>query len=102
VIQVSTAEKAKEIVADSRFAPLGRRGLGSPFAPAIWGLSASEYVKSANESILVMVQIETKEGVDNVKAITETAGIGLIQRYLVDSGTSLTVNWRRRLIHRPI
>jgi HpcH/HpaI aldolase/citrate lyase family len=56
---------------------VGRRGLGSPFAPANWGINASEYVTSANENILVMVQIETKEGVDNVKAIAETAGIGL-------------------------
>jgi 4-hydroxy-2-oxoheptanedioate aldolase len=78
VSQVSTAEKAKEIVADSRFPTVGRRGFGSPFTHAHWGVSASEYLTSANESILVMVQIETKEGVANVKAIAETAGIGPI------------------------
>ena len=66
-------------MADCRFPPVGRRGFGSPFTPANWGVSASEYLKSADENILVMVQIETKEGVDNVQAIAETPGIGLIK-----------------------
>jgi 4-hydroxy-2-oxoheptanedioate aldolase len=57
---------------------VGRRGIGGPFAPANWGVSASDYITLANKSVVVMVQIETKEGVDNVKAIAETAGIGLI------------------------
>ena len=85
-MQVSTGEKAKEIVADSRFPPLGRRGFSSPFAPANWGVNASEYLTSANENILVMVQIETKEGVENVKEIAETAGIGqtLLLRAIIE------------------
>ena len=79
VLQVSTAEKAKEIVADSRFPNVGRRGFGSPFTPPSWGISPAEYFTSANENILVMVQIETQEGVANVKAIAETPGIGRIE-----------------------
>jgi len=78
VPMVSTADKAKEIVADSLFPPLGRRGLGSPFAPANWGVNASEYLASANENILIMVQIETTEGVKNVKAIADTDGIDVL------------------------
>jgi 4-hydroxy-2-oxoheptanedioate aldolase len=78
-------------VADSRFPPVGRRGFGSPFSPASWGVSTSEYLKSADENILVMVQIETKEGVDNVQAIAETPGIGLIKFSLnVSSCITLT------------
>lgn len=74
--KISTAEKAQEVVSDSRFPPDGRRGFGSPFTHGTWGVSASEYLKSANTSILVMVQIETKEAVDNVDAIAAVNGIG--------------------------
>lgn len=89
-------------MADSRFPPVGRRGLGSPFAPANWGINASEYVTSANENILVMVQIETKEGVDNVKAIAETAGIGLIQMQVICPILAHTAPWCRRIIYWTI
>lgn len=77
-IKVSTAQKAEEIVSDSRFPPTGRRGFGSPFAPAHWGISASEYLSTANENenVLVMVQIETKEGFENVESIAGVDGLG--------------------------
>jgi len=75
-LQVSTAEKAREIVTDSRFPPGGRRGFGSPFTHGHWGISAAEYIKSANDHVTIMIQIETKEGVQNVDAIAAVDGIG--------------------------
>lgn len=73
---MSTAEKAREVVSDSRFPPIGRRGFGSPFTHGIWGVTTSEYLESANREILVMVQIENKEAVENVHAIAQVEGIG--------------------------
>ena len=73
---MSTVEKAKEVVADSRFPPIGRRGFGSPFTHAIWGVTASEYLESANRDILVIVQIENREAVENVHDIAAVDGIG--------------------------
>ncbi|KAF8993609.1 Pyruvate/Phosphoenolpyruvate kinase-like domain-containing protein [Cyathus striatus] len=64
VPMVSTAEKAAEIVADSRLPPVGRRGFGSPF--------------SANEQILVMIQIETKEAVENLDSIAKVDGLDVL------------------------
>ncbi|KAJ7676192.1 Pyruvate/Phosphoenolpyruvate kinase-like domain-containing protein [Mycena rosella] len=78
VPMVSTAEKAAEIVADSRFAPAGRRGFGSPFTHAGWDMSAAEYLAAANDAVVVMVQIETKEGLANVKEIAEVDGIDVL------------------------
>jgi 4-hydroxy-2-oxoheptanedioate aldolase len=75
---VSTAAKAKEVVADSRFPPLGRRGFGSPFTHGTWGVTASEYLQVSNESILVMVQIENKEAVENVREIAGVEGIDAV------------------------
>lgn len=75
-MKVSTAAQAAGIVADSKFPPVGRRGIGSPFAPSNWGMTPLEYIMSANNNTLVMVQIETKEGTENAQAIAETPGIG--------------------------
>ncbi|KAJ7587110.1 Pyruvate/Phosphoenolpyruvate kinase-like domain-containing protein [Mycena floridula] len=75
---ISTAEKAREVVAESRFPPQGRRGFGSPYTHDNWGVSVSEYLKTANESILVLAQIETAEGVQNVKDIAAVDGIDVL------------------------
>ncbi|KAJ6576066.1 Pyruvate/Phosphoenolpyruvate kinase-like domain-containing protein [Mycena vulgaris] len=78
VPMVSTAQKAAEIAADSRFPPLGCRGFGSPFTHGGWDMSAGEYLAAANGAIVVMVQIETKEGLANVKDIAEVDGIDVL------------------------
>lgn len=74
---MSTAAKAAEVVADARFPPTGRRGFGSPFTHGTWGVTAKEYLASANESVIVMVQIENKEAVDNVDEIAAVDGLGM-------------------------
>ncbi|KIJ11083.1 hypothetical protein PAXINDRAFT_85053 [Paxillus involutus ATCC 200175] len=78
VPMVSNADKAKEIVSDSRFPPGGRRGFGSPFTQGTWGITATEYLQSANDHVTVMVQIETKEGVSNVEEIAAVDGIDVL------------------------
>ncbi|KIM64773.1 hypothetical protein SCLCIDRAFT_1212844 [Scleroderma citrinum Foug A] len=75
VPMVSSAEKAREIVSDCRLPPAGRRGYGNPFTQMAWGVSRSEYFDSANEHILVIVQIETKDGVENVEEIAAVEGL---------------------------
>ncbi|KIK81575.1 hypothetical protein PAXRUDRAFT_832752 [Paxillus rubicundulus Ve08.2h10] len=78
VPMVSNADKAREIVSDSRFPPSGRRGFGSPFTQSTWGITATEYLQSANDHITVMVQIETKEGVKNMEEIAAVDGIDVL------------------------
>ncbi|KAJ7487046.1 Pyruvate/Phosphoenolpyruvate kinase-like domain-containing protein [Mycena latifolia] len=78
VPMVSTAAKAAEVVADSRFPPQGRRGFGNPFTHAGWGLSATEYLAAANSAVVVMVQIETPEGLANVKEIAQVDGVDVL------------------------
>jgi 4-hydroxy-2-oxoheptanedioate aldolase len=41
-------------------------------------LGSSDYLKQANEALLTMVQIETKEALENVDAIAAVAGIDLL------------------------
>ncbi|KAJ8701326.1 hypothetical protein PTI98_000127 [Pleurotus ostreatus] len=78
VPMVSTAEKAREVASDCRFPPIGRRGFGSPFTQGNWGLSTADYLTFANDSVVVMVQIETPEAVKNVKEIAGVDGIDVL------------------------
>jgi 4-hydroxy-2-oxoheptanedioate aldolase len=75
-IQVSSAEKAREVVADAKFPPAGRRGFGSPFTHGTWGVTMPQYLETANDNVLVMVQIETKEAIEKVQEIAQVDGIG--------------------------
>ncbi|KAF9043244.1 Pyruvate/Phosphoenolpyruvate kinase-like domain-containing protein [Panaeolus papilionaceus] len=75
---VSTAQKAREIVQDCKFPPVGRRGFGSPFTHGLWNITASQYIQSANDSTVVMVQIENKEAVENVKEIAQVDGVDVL------------------------
>ncbi|KAK7057938.1 2-keto-3-deoxy-L-rhamnonate aldolase [Favolaschia claudopus] len=75
VPMVSTVAKAQEVAADSRFPPTGRRGFGSSYTHGNWGISMSEYLTKANDAVIVMVQIETKEALDQCEAIASVDGI---------------------------
>ncbi|KAG6826466.1 hypothetical protein H0H92_015678 [Tricholoma furcatifolium] len=78
VPMISTPERAREVVADSRFPPVGRRGFGSPYTHGNWGVSVPEYLNTANDNISVMVQIETEEAVRNVNEIAAVEGIDVL------------------------
>lgn len=78
VPQVNTAEEAAQIVQSSKFPPQGVRGQGSAFPAIGHGLTTPEYMKSANETILTFIQIETRAGVENVDAIAAVPGVDAI------------------------
>lgn len=74
---VNTAEEARSVVSLAKFPPVGFRGQGSPFACFEHGWATpSEYVAKANESLITMIQIETKAGVENVDKICKVEGVG--------------------------
>ncbi|KAJ7053209.1 Pyruvate/Phosphoenolpyruvate kinase-like domain-containing protein [Mycena amicta] len=82
VPMVSTSQQAASVVADSRFPPLGRRGLGSAYTQMNWGMTVKEYIAKANDGVVVVVvQIETREGLYNVKEIAEVDGAGASRLY---------------------
>lgn len=78
VPQINTAEEAEQIVASSKFPPQGVRGQGSAFPAIGHGLTTPEYMRSANETIITMIQIETRAGVENVDAITAVPGVDMV------------------------
>ncbi|RDW85791.1 hypothetical protein BP5796_04116 [Coleophoma crateriformis] len=75
-----TVEDARKLVLSSKFPPHGQRGFGSPFPQERFhpSLGASDYLAQANDAILTMVQIETKEALDNVDEIAAVPGIDVL------------------------
>jgi 4-hydroxy-2-oxoheptanedioate aldolase len=74
--QINNVAEAEQIVRYFKFPPQGLRGQGSAFPAIGHGLTTPEYMKSANQTLLTMVQIETVEGLENVDAICAVDGVG--------------------------
>jgi 4-hydroxy-2-oxoheptanedioate aldolase len=63
-----TADDARKLVDAAKFPPVGSRGFGSPYAAGPTGkISQTEYLLQANDALLTIVQIETKEALENVR-----------------------------------
>ena len=63
-----TADDAKKLVNSAKFPPKGQRGFGSPFPmEKFGGQTTAEYLQQANDALLTIVQIETKEALQNVR-----------------------------------
>ncbi|CAG8973984.1 hypothetical protein HYALB_00011562 [Hymenoscyphus albidus] len=75
-----TVEDAQKLVRSAKFPPQGTRGFGSPFPAERFDplLGATDYLQQANDSILTIVQIETKEALDDVDAIAAVPGIDVL------------------------
>ncbi|BCS21705.1 HpcH/HpaI aldolase family protein [Aspergillus puulaauensis] len=76
VPQINTAEEAAAIVSYAKFPPQGLRGQGSAFPAIAHGIDIPTYIKTANETLITCVQIESKAGVENVDAISAVPGVG--------------------------
>lgn len=69
---VSTPEEARQFVAACRYPPLGHRSFGPARALLYGGKSYPDY---ANDEILTLAMIETREGLKNLDAILATEGL---------------------------
>jgi 2-keto-3-deoxy-L-rhamnonate aldolase RhmA len=74
---VDTAEEARDVVKWSYFPPMGSRsqGGGPAFDPAMWGNVPGGYRQTINDNLVVIVMIETLEGLKNAEAIAAVPGI---------------------------
>ena len=76
VPQINTAEEARTVVSYSKFPPQGLRGQGSAFPGIAHDIDIPTYMKTANETIITCLQIESKAGVENVDALCAVPGVG--------------------------
>jgi 4-hydroxy-2-oxoheptanedioate aldolase len=72
---INTAEDAAKAVAACRYPPVGMRSSG-PVRAVHYG--GADYVAKANEEIVVMGMVETKEGLANLDAICATPGLDCV------------------------
>jgi 4-hydroxy-2-oxoheptanedioate aldolase len=71
---VQTAEEARNAVAFTRYPPAGVRGVSAVTRATRFG-RVKDYAKRAQEELCVLVQIETKLGLDNLEAIAAVEGV---------------------------
>ena len=77
VPQVHSAEQAERVVQWARYPPAGSRGLGVARAQR-YGFQLREYLRTANDHIVLVVQAESAEAVQNIEAIVRVPGIDAV------------------------
>ena len=80
VPHVESGEEAKAAADAIRYRPWGERGLALFTRAAGYGIDGTpqDYIETANREVILMPQIETAAGVENVDAIAATAGVDVI------------------------
>ena len=75
VPMVESAEQAARIIAATRYPPAGVRGVGSALARASRWNQISDYLRSCEREICVLVQVESTAALKNLPAIAATEGV---------------------------
>ena len=73
---VESAADARRVVEAVKYPPAGRRGLAGVRANDF--ATSPEYTKHANESTVVIVQIETQQGIEKADEIVATPGVDVV------------------------
>lgn len=77
VPMVNTAEDARAVVDACRYAPIGSRGVAASVVRASGYGTDPSYLSTANSTVMLAVQIESKQAVDNLDAMLAVEGIDM-------------------------
>ncbi len=87
-----TADQARLLVSSAKYPPDGRRGAAFSIAHDDYhGGSIPDIIRSANDETLLIAQIETAHGLENVEEIVAVSGIDALWIGLYDLTLSLGV-----------
>ena len=86
---VNTREDAQRLVAYTNYAPRGARSFG-PIRALLYG--GADYPQHANETIVRIAMIETRQALDNLDAILSVEGLDAV--YIGPSDLSLSLGCR--------
>jgi len=78
VPMVNSAKEAEEAVAACRYPPVGVRGFGPKRGIRYGDMTMDEYLETADQQIIVIVQIEHADAVDNIEEILQVPGLDSI------------------------
>jgi len=73
---VNSGKDAENVVKYAMYPPRGIRGAGAARAQA-YGIKMAEYLRNANDEILIAVQIETTQALANMDEIISTKGVDI-------------------------
>jgi 4-hydroxy-2-oxoheptanedioate aldolase len=89
---INSRKEAEQLVRTCKYAPKGYRSFG-PVRASIYG--GTDYAQHANDTIVVMPMIETKEAVEHIDDILSTPGIDAV--YVGPADLSLTLGCTPKL-----
>jgi 2-keto-3-deoxy-L-rhamnonate aldolase RhmA len=77
VPHVNTAADAREVLAAVKYHPQGRRGLAAGTRAAVYDShgTLADYVKAANDSTLIAIQLEEQAAIDNIDELLKVDDI---------------------------
>jgi 4-hydroxy-2-oxoheptanedioate aldolase len=79
VPHVNNGIEARQVARAARYHPQGQRGYMTSHRPAGWGtIEPSEYMRQANEEVLVIAMVEDQAAVQNLDDILATDGVDMI------------------------
>lgn len=79
VPSVETAEAAQQVVSACHYPPRGIRGAAHILnRAASYGLAGDAYLETGGKQLLVICQIETRKGVNNLESILAVEGIDML------------------------
>lgn len=76
--QVSTVDDAKLMIDSMRFPPQGSRGIAKFVRGANFGENFAEYIKTANDALIGIAQIESLEALNHLDEIAVIDGIDVL------------------------
>jgi len=88
VPQINNAEEARKVVQYAKYPPQGSRGV-SPTWTLYMDIPWGDYLPRANAETLVIVQVESLEGIRNAEAIAEVEDVDVVFAGPADIAASL-------------
>jgi len=103
VPMVESADEAERIAEAVRYPPDGIRGIAGGRASR-YGLEFQDYVRSANDSVVTIAQVETRAGIQNVGEIARVDGVDALFVGPADMSASLDVfaEWEAKALDDAI
>ena len=101
VPMVETAEQAEAVVAACRYPPRGIRGAATSSVRASdYGLSEAAYVERFEDELLILCQIETLTGIENLEEIAAVEGVDIL--FVGPSDISTNLGYARERDHPEV
>lgn len=92
VPHVESREQALQAIAMVKYAPIGERGMSGGVRSVRFGqITREEYLRTANDTIDLIVQIESRKGIERIDEILSLEGIDMVATGKADLSQSFSV-----------